>query len=248
MIISVQGGAALFAAAAYVHALQQPPASQPEDDRESIVIGYDGIGDKGEVEHPWVIKDREGTPQFKVVKVENVGTTLYMKSDRASFSFEREVVIPTTEYRSVRWRWYAETLPPNGDVRKTKWRRNKNDQALQVFVFFENATAISYIWDSNAPVGTTTDESYWGVDVKTLVLNSGGSQIKTWIDIDRDIAEDYRQLFKAAVPKSIVKVRLQTNSQHTKAIGAGYVTELNFVPRQADEPDPRESNEPTSER
>lgn len=95
-----------------------------------------------------------------------------MKCKESSFSIERKAHVDSAEYPYIIWTWKALRIPAYGDVRM----RDRNDQALQVIVAFENRKVISYVWDANAPEGTVSDESIgwpFNFTVKVIVVRSG---------------------------------------------------------------------------
>ncbi|MDP2279956.1 MAG: DUF3047 domain-containing protein [Nitrospirota bacterium] len=192
---------------------------------QSIVFGFDGKINSDGIASPWKLKEKYGAANVKIVS-DSGEKVVQLKSDNASFSIGREVNVDIKNYPYLAWRWKASKLPPHGDVRSGK----TNDQALQLLVAFEGRKILSYIWDSNAPEGTVTDESIaWPVSlkVKVLTLKSGTSDAGKWLTVTRNVYDDYRKLFNED-PPHVKGIRIQTNSQHTESIGEGYVGKIVF--------------------
>ena len=193
-----------------------------------IILDFDGeLADDG-VPKPWTLSERDGSAEFRIVErdEQNDEKVLYLRSNNASFSLDRKVTIPVRKYRWLRWSWKAEELPKGGDVRDKK----KNDQALQILVGFPGNKVISYIWDSTAPLKTLEEESYvFGTyQVRTVVVTSSDDQLGEWVTITRNVYKDYKKFYDEDPPKEIKVIKVQTNSQYTKSVGAGYVSKLVF--------------------
>jgi hypothetical protein len=117
-------------------------------------------------------------------------------------------------------------LPASGDLRE----KSRNDQAMQIMFVFEGNRVISYVWDSNAPEGTISDESIgwpFNLRIKVLVVKSGQGGIDSWLTAMRNIYEDYKAFFHEE-PRRLVGVRVQTNTQYTKDSAEGFVGKIAF--------------------
>ena len=194
-------------------------------DIQSISFDFDGKINSSGIASPWKLKEKSGDADVKIVS--DAGEkVVHLRTNNSSFSLEREVNVDIKNYPYLAWRWKASKLPPHGDVRSGK----TNDQALQLLVAFEGRKILSYIWDSNAPVGTVADESIaWPVSlkVKVITVKSGASDAGKWLTVTRNVYDDYRKLFNEA-PPPVKGIRIQTNSQHTESIGEGYVGKIVF--------------------
>lgn len=183
------------------------------------VIDFSGDVTPDGVPSPWQLSVNAGRADIRTMTVSG-RSVVRMHAAKSSFSLERNCAVSDKELGMVSWQWRADVLPADGDVRKA----GRNDQVLQMMFAFADRSIISYVWDSNAPVGTVRDESLpWPISlrVKVLVVQSGGSNLGQWIIENRNISADYRKLFGADVP-ALRGIRVQTNSQHTKAVGVGF--------------------------
>jgi hypothetical protein len=207
----------------------QVPELSTED---TIVVGFKGDPGDHQVPSPWKVMVNTGTPHIRIISTidEPSGPFLFLRAADASFSVNREVTVDVRRFRHLKWRWKADELPVDGDV-----RTKRNDQVLQVFLIFDGSNfwgrkVLSYVWDSTAPIGTEADESvkvgWMGADIKVLVVTTGEHRDQ-WVTISRDVVADFRELFGKAPPR-VKAVRIQSNSQHTATVGSGYVTHLRF--------------------
>ncbi len=151
---------------------------------------------------------------------------LQMRCAKASFSLNRDLAGLDQKGRShLAWDWLATELPAGGDMRVDA----RNDQALQVLVKFDTSRkrVISYVWDTSAPEGAERSETYaLGLyTVKVVCVQSGAEGRNTWVPEQRDLRADYERLFGGEYP-GVAGIRIQSNSQHTKSVGAGSVRRL----------------------
>jgi hypothetical protein len=191
-----------------------------------LLIGFDGpTRDNGIPQQPWSIRLREGKAGATVTS--NGGReVLHLKCLNSSFAVERSLTVIPSEYPLVSWEWKAVKLPASGDLRE----KSRNDQAMQIMFVFEGNRVISYVWDSNAPEGTISDESIgwpFNLRVKVLVVKSGHGGIDSWLTATRNIYEDYKALFHEE-PLRLIGLRVQTNTQYTKDSAEGFVGKIAF--------------------
>ncbi|HAM52254.1 MAG TPA: hypothetical protein DCP92_16750 [Nitrospiraceae bacterium] len=187
-------------------------------------LDFNGGSETGDIPKPWNIRLREGKADVKVVS--EGGNVLHVKCSQSSFAVERNVSVDLDKSSHISWTWKALRLPSQGDVRK----KGRNDQALQILVAFKNGKILSYVWDTNAPEGTITDESVgWPINlkIKVIVVQSGTLDIGKWITHTRNIYEDYLNLFHEE-PASVKGVRIQTNTQYTRDIAEGFIKNIQF--------------------
>ena len=82
---------------------------------------------------------------------------------------------------------------------------------------FEGGKILSYVWDANAPVGTVADESIGlplFITMKVIVVESGTTDKGRWLEISRNLYEDYKRMF-GEEPRKVRGIRVQSNSQYT---------------------------------
>lgn len=192
---------------------------------EPQIADFSGPLDSSGIPQPWRVKVNAGKPNIKLAD-SGVIPVVCVRSESASFSLERDFILAPSQIGLIRWEWKADALPRQGDVRHV----GRNDQVLQVMLAFEGRRIISYIWDSNAPVGTVLDESLpWplALEIKVVVVTSGESARGSWVSVQRNLAADYRKLFGTA-PSALRGIRLQTNTQHTASLGIGTFGPISF--------------------
>lgn len=195
--------------------------------REAFQFEFSGRTVSEGVPEPWTLKVKNGDAKVRVIAEEG-RKILHVVCSDASFSLQRETEVDVRQFPHLSWSWMAVKIPPDGDLRKGK----TNDQALQLLLAFDGKKIISYVWDSNAPEGTVTDESVpWPVSlkIKVVVVKSGKVETGKWVGLERNVYEDYEKLF-GEKPGLLKGVRVQSNCQHTGATAEGYFGEIQLLP------------------
>jgi hypothetical protein len=221
--------------------ITQPAATTPAPLR--FGFGAD-VDDRG-VPAPWVPTVSAGTLNVEVVPVaasgmptETTGVTgaadagsapkvLRIRSEKGSFLLTNRREFDPIVHRRLRWRWKATVLPQGGDVRKSALivGENRNDQAIQLLIGFENNRVLSFVWDTTAPVDTEVDEPSLLATVKTRVLDSGDSHLGEWRTHEIDLAAEYERRF-GEPPTRALGVTVQCNANHTASISEGLIGEI----------------------
>lgn len=177
---------------------------------------------------PWVIAVKEGKPVLRTLTSDGF-SGVCLDSTASSFAIQRATAVDLARTPILHLRWRADALPPAAD-----FRTRKDDQAAQFFVAFATPLryrAINYIWDTTAPLGAVGDyDLLWFIKIKTVVVQSGDQETGRWIEVQRDVRQDYETFFGGSAP--IVRgVRFQVNSQHTKSHAVGCVADVFFSVR-----------------
>jgi hypothetical protein len=181
----------------------------------------------------WQVATKEGAADVALVR-EDQAPALRLRSHASSFSLQREVDIDLRRTPYLVWEWKVTALPKFGDVRNNRM----DDQAAQLFVLFSpdflRTDVIAYVWDSTAPAGTVVElpvvPIYPALRIKVLVVRSGDARRGQWMTETRNVADDYKNLFKGD-PDRVTGMRIQINSQHTKSQAESYWRYLIFTTR-----------------
>jgi hypothetical protein len=168
-------------------------------------------------------------------------------SDSSASGLTKEVRIDPKEFPIVRWRWKVENLLQKSDVT----RKDGDDYPVRLYITFEYDPAkvsfgkkltykagqalfgdipigaISYVWETKAPVGVIIDNAYTGF-VKMVVVESGPSNIGLWVDESRNIYEDYRKAF-GEEPPMINGVAIMSDTDNTKERATAYYGDIVFA-------------------
>lgn len=122
-----------------------------------------------------------------------------------------EIDLSTHPILSWEWRVHAVPTDANEDVEKL------NDTAASIYVVYEISglfripKVIRYTWSSTLPKGTQLSKGRQ----KIVVKESGMSRKGEWIRFERNIAEDYRNLFGEEPPKRPLAILILSDANNT---------------------------------
>jgi DUF3047 family protein len=176
----------------------------------------------------WELKEFAGEASVELVRSEG-RVALRLRSERTSFALHRDVVLDVRQYGMLAWSWKVLRLPTAGDVRDPA----RNDQAAQVYVIFPRwpspqtaSDIIGYVWDSQAPVGTTLNHPRLP-NVRIIVVESGPARLDAWQRQVRNVAQDYQTLFGRQPPR-VGKVALMIDTDDTRGEAEALFGDLTF--------------------
>lgn len=157
------------------------------------------------------------------------GPFLLLHSVKDTFGLKKEIPgFDIRKYPYLTWRWKALRLPPQGDIRK----RETDDEAGQVYVLFPrfpatvNTRSVGYIWDTNAPQGSSGTSTAYS-KMKYYVLRNKTEKLGQWIWETRNVYEDYKKLFREE-PSQAGGILLYINTQHTRSSAEIAYGDLSF--------------------
>ena len=140
---------------------------------------------------------------------------------------------PLQEATVLHWRWKIARLLDKSDI----GRKSGDDYAARVYVTFAldpraswaerikfrtarliygndlPFSALNYVWDTRAPVGTSLGNAYTE-RVRMVVLESGAARLGEWVEERRDVVADYRRAF-GTEPPPITGVAIMTDTDDT---------------------------------
>ena len=159
----------------------------------------------------------------------------------------REIKINPKEYPIVQWWWKVGNILKKGDVH----RREGDDYPARIYIafeydpaklsFFERVKygtakfvygqypplgAITYIWESKAPIGTVVPNPYIN-RVMMFVAESGETKLQQWVSEERNVYEDYKEAF-GEEPPMISGVAIMTDTDNTGKSAIAYYGDIVF--------------------
>ena len=197
----------------------------------------------GDLPPAWHLKRFAGRAQFELAR-EDGRPAFRLISQASSFAIHREVAIDVHEFPVLSWAWKVLRLPPRGDVRDGR----ANDQAAQVYVIFPRAPGprmasevLGYVWDTQAPVGHRAVNPAWP-NVRVIVLQSGAERLGQWVREERNVRQDYAEMFKKEAPAAGL-VAVMTDSDDTRSSTEAFFSDLAFQrAAAASRPEPTQRN------
>jgi len=202
----------------------------------------------------WELEKRNGTPVIRLEKLSKINLmnilpplplkkgasdfyVLRMTSDaRSAFGIRKAIQVDLKEHPFLNWKWAVTKFPAGGDVR----RKDSDDQAMQIYIAFKssgfpanlNTPLLGYIWDTEAPVGTTCRSTQTNGDkVRYIVMRNKINKAGRWYTEKRDVYKDYRVLFgdiNGGEPPEIAGIVLYINSQRTQSGAEALIHDVFF--------------------
>lgn len=157
------------------------------------------------------------------------------------------VEIDPGQYPTLTWRWKVENLLEKSNLTE----KSGDDHPARIYIGFEYdrsnfnwmerlfywmlrvfygkdypSRAINYIWATREPQGTVRPSPYtdW---VRTIVVESGEKNLGRWVEVERNIYEDYTQAFGEPPPR-ITGVGIMTDSDSTGGKAVAYYGDILF--------------------
>lgn len=181
--------------------------------------------------------------------VEEDGTVvLVARADAAASGYLHPVKIDLKDAPVLRFRWKISKLIEGADNAVAA----KEDSPVRIILNFDGDTGkltlkekttsllaksatgrelpyaqLVYIWSNAAPVGSVIHNPHTG-RVRMVVAASGPSQVGQWVDIARNVADDFRRAFGEA-PGLLTDVGILTDTDNTGASVEGRYGDIRFT-------------------
>lgn len=197
----------------------------------------------------WVLQSVPNVPRqtrFDLVR-DGDATVLRARADASAASLLYSLQVDPARDPRLRWRWKTERVLDRADMT----RKAGDDYVARLYVFFDRkpaqmslgertlyrlgrarygdklpAAALCYVWDNRQPVDTLRSNAYTGF-VKMVVASSGKARQGQWVQLQRDVAADYRRAFKTAAP-AITGVAIMVDTDNTGEAAVSYFGDVSF--------------------
>jgi hypothetical protein len=171
--------------------------------------------------------------QYTLTSVDG-STALQAKADASMSSVVRETDIDPHATPWLQWRWRISELNDESDLRL----KHGDDFPARIYVFFDYdimrmslfdriviriarviygnrvpLAALCYVWAKDDPPGTTAWNAYTD-RVRMVVATGGADQLNQWVDVERNVRNDYIMAFGEPVPR-ITGIALATDTDNT---------------------------------
>jgi hypothetical protein len=178
-------------------------------------------------------------------------TVLRAESQAGASALSRPLRVDPAAWPWLRWRWKINNLIADADLR-TKAGDDfparlyvMFDYPLDKLPFFERtklqlarvlfdpglpAATICYVWDGKAAAGTIAASAYTS-RVKMIVVESGAAHVKRWVDVERNVAADFRAAFGEEPPR-VSAIAVGTDTDNTGSFATAYFGDIVFYKQQ----------------
>lgn len=164
-------------------------------------------------------------------------TVLKAEANASASGLTRDLTAMNVNIRDtpiLKWRWKVANLVKTADIHT----KEGDDYPARIYVTFrydpEKAGAgmrmqygmakalygeypphagINYVWDGKAPLGTMVPNAYTA-RAMMFVVESGAKRVGEWIEVERNVYEDYKRAFKEE-PPPVLGIALMTDTDQT---------------------------------
>ena len=180
--------------------------------------------------------------------VDDGGVTVIRAESQAGASgLSRPLRVNPADFPWLRWRWKISNLIDQADLRTKEGddfparlyvmfdypleklsflERNKLRLARALFEPDLPAATLCYVWDGKAAAETLAPSAYSN-RVKLIVVTSGAARVKRWVDVERNIAADFRAAFGEEAPP-VKAIAIATDTDNTGASATAYFGDISF--------------------
>jgi len=180
--------------------------------------------------------------------VDDNGTTvLRADSERGASGLSRTLRVNPAELPWLRWRWKVSNIIESADLRS----KSGDDFPARVYVMFDYplerlpfiernklrmaralfdpdlpAATLCYVWDGKTAAETIASSAYTD-RVKVIVVESGASRVRQWVDVERNIARDFRAAFGEDAP-AVTAIAVATDTDNTGTFATAHFGDISF--------------------
>ena len=192
---------------------------------------------------PLTFRNIERHTRYTLVR-DGAGVVLRADSEASASGLVREQTVDLKMLPIIEWRWRAGNVLSKADVRT----KAGDDYPARLYITFAHdansisladraaraiygqlppRAAISYIWDTRSPVGTTVPNAYTD-RVRMIVVESGGARVGEWITYRRNLAEDFRKAFGYDAPL-VSGIAVMTDTDNTGEKATAWFGDIRFT-------------------
>ena len=184
---------------------------------------------------PYILRPDRVKTAYSMVRRDG-RVALHATADSASSGLSCAVNIDAERTPWLRWEWRVDTVHEKAtvadDLREDTPARlvvafggDMSRLSLRDRVFFEQVelftgnelpfATLTYVWDGELPVGSTPQYPRSG-RIRYDVVESGAARAGQWLRYERNVVDDYRQVFGEAPSGPITSVGVLTDSDDLK--------------------------------
>lgn len=180
--------------------------------------------------------------------VDDGGITVLRADSAADASgLSRQLRVNPAEFPWLHWRWKINNVIGQADLRTRKGddfparlyvmfdypldklsfiERSKLTLARTLFDPHLPAATLCYVWDGKAAVETLVRSAYTD-RVRLVVVESGAARVKQWVEVERNVARDFRAAFGENAPP-LSGIAIATDTDNTGAVATAFFGDIFF--------------------
>ena len=167
----------------------------------------------------WEEKTFKGQTNYQVLQRDHQ-SFLQTSSNDSSSGLYKKVNYRVTPDLYLSWKWKPVVFPRKREPNRLS-NKAEDDFAARIYLIFLGSNffrsdVIEYVWDEKISTGTTVASPY-SERVKLFVVRSGAPSEENggWREEERNIYEDYWQLFKKEPARPLGVIALMSDSDNT---------------------------------
>ena len=174
----------------------------------------------------WNVQSFTGFNDYRVV-MDGPNHVMFTESRATASSLYFEKKIDLKEYPLLNWCWKIEATVPGGDVSSMA----SDDYPARIYIVFPHwyypkTRSINYIWANQLAKGEVVSSPFTA-NSQMVAVESGNSAAGQWICEQRNVYEDYRQIF-GEEPRLIGAIAIMTDSDNTGTSARAWYDDLRF--------------------
>ncbi len=181
--------------------------------------------------------------------VDDGGVTVLRADAKASASgVMRAMRVDPAVTPMLKWRWKVTNILQTSDMRT----KEGDDYPARVYVMFDYpleklpfaertkirlaramhdphipTATLCYVWDGKAPAGAMVESSYTS-RVRMVVVESGAERVNRWLDVQRNVAADFKAAFGEEAPP-VTAIAIATDTDNTGESATAYYGDIYFI-------------------
>lgn len=193
---------------------------------------------------PLTFKKIERHTSYRLVS-DNGITVVKAQAQASASGLIRNLSIDLKQFPILSWRWKIENIVQKADPatksgddypariyitfafdrsKLSAGERLKYGAAKLLYGEYPPLAAINYIWDGKTPLGTILPNAYTA-RVKMIVVQSGADKLNQWIEVERNVYDDYKQAF-GTEPPLVSGIAIMTDTDNTNESATAYYGDL----------------------
>ena len=167
---------------------------------------------------PFSFPTISSTTNYKIVNDPDYGPVVFAQSSSGAGGIYRSISVDPRKFPLLKWSWKIQETLPGSSLH----HKSGDDFPVRVMISFQTERTgrkglrdniLCYVWASEDSVDSVAVNPIHR-HIMTVVAASGNTYSGAWLELSRNIVDDYRQAFSAE-PGRIIGVALMTDSDNT---------------------------------
>ena len=193
---------------------------------------------------PLTFKKIDRHTRYELVREDDT-VVVKAESNASASGLIRRIRVDPKEYKFLTWRWKITNTLRKGDATKkdgddfparvyvnfeydpkklSLLLRIKYEAARMIYGEYPPLCALEYVWGNKIPKRSVVPSAY-SDKVVLIFVESGKSRLNQWIEVTRNIYEDYRTVFQED-PPPISGIAIMTDTDNTGESAVGYYGDI----------------------